>query len=249
MQIDGLSWSLLLAAAGIALTHTLLGPDHYVPFLMLARARRWTRARAVLVSVLCGAGHVLSSVALGALGLLLGVAVGRLEGVERARGDLAAWALVAFGAAYALWGARRSIRRSRGLTVHQHAGHVHLHAFAGAPHEHESSAAAAGAGPLAGDEYGPSSTGFWTLFIIFVLGPCEPLIPLFMLPASRGRWDLAGVTAVLYGLLTVSFMAALTWAGVSGLRRLHLGSLERWADALAGAAIAGSGLLVVALGL
>jgi nickel/cobalt transporter (NicO) family protein len=246
MEIDGLSWSLLLAAAGIALTHTLLGPDHYVPFLRLAHARGWSRARAVAVSVLCGTGHVLSSIGLGVLGLLLGFAVGRLEGVERGRGDLAAWALVAFGAAYALWGARRSIRRSRGLTVHRHGGQVHLHMSAGAPHEHGS---AAGTGPREGREPGSSSTGFWTLFIIFVLGPCEPLIPLFMLPASRGRWALAGVTAALYGLLTVSFMAALTWAGVSGLRRLRLGSLERWADTLAGAAIAGSGLLVVALGL
>lgn len=245
MKIDGLSFSLLLAAAGIAVTHTLLGPDHYLPFLVLARARRWSRGRAVAVSALCGAGHVLSSLALGTIGLLLGFAVGSLEQAERSRGDLAAWALVAFGAAYALWGARRAVRESRGLRMHDHGSHVHLHDLAHAGHEH----AAAGASAGRGSGGARASTGFWALFIIFVLGPCEPLIPLFILPASRGRWALAMLTAALYAALTVGFMAVLTYAGMSGLKRLPLGSLERWADSLAGAAIAGSGLLIVSLGL
>ena len=232
MEMDGLSFSLLMATAGVAVTHTLLGPDHYLPFLMLARARRWGRARAVAVSVLCGTGHVLASLALGAVGLGLGFAVTRLEQAERARGDLSAWALIAFGAAYGLWGARRAFREARGLRLHDHGGLVHLHTGAGAGHGHAG-----------------RSTAFWTLFVVFVLGPCEPLIPLFIVPASRGRWVLAGLTAVLYGVLTVSFMAILTFAGMSWLRRLPLGPLEIWADSLAGAAIAASGFLIVTLGL
>lgn len=247
MEIDGLSRSLLLAAAGIAATHTLLGPDHYLPFLMLARARGWSRSRAVAISTLCGAGHVLSSIALGAIGLLLGLAVRSLERTEQARGDVAAWALVAFGAAYALWGTRRALREARGLRVHEHAGQVHLHDFAHRGHGH----ATAGSGgtqeeALAG---GRSSAGFWALFIIFILGPCEPLIPLFIVPASRGRWGLACLTAALFGLVTVACMAILTYAGVSGLSRLRLAPLEKWADSLAGAAIAASGIMIVALGL
>jgi nickel/cobalt transporter (NicO) family protein len=171
--------------------------------------------------------------------------MGRLEQAERSRGDLAAWALVAFGAAYALWGARRSVRQARGLRMHNHGSHIHLHDDAHAGHGH------APAGADAGHERGRigarTSTGFWALFIIFVLGPCEPLIPLFILPASRGRWALAMLTAALYAVLTVGFMAALTYAGMSGLRRLPLGSLEAWADSLAGAAIAGSGLVIISL--
>ena len=31
------------------------------------------------------------------------------------------------------------------------------------------------------------NTTFWALFIVFVLGPCEPLIPLFMVPACHER--------------------------------------------------------------
>jgi len=37
--LDGLSLSVLLAAAGVGIVHTLLGPDHYLPFLTLARVR------------------------------------------------------------------------------------------------------------------------------------------------------------------------------------------------------------------
>src|SRR5262245_1904947 len=106
--MDGFSFNLLLAAAGIAFVHTILGPDHYLPFLMLARARRWSRARTLAITMACGIGHVVSSLALGVAGLGLGLAVGRIEHIEGARGDWAAWALVLFGATYALWGTRKA---------------------------------------------------------------------------------------------------------------------------------------------
>ncbi|NIR37211.1 MAG: hypothetical protein GWN73_15615, partial [Actinobacteria bacterium] len=57
-------WSLLAAAVGVAVTHTALGPDHYLPFVMLARARKWSWARTLTVTGICGLGHVASSVLL-----------------------------------------------------------------------------------------------------------------------------------------------------------------------------------------
>ena len=36
---------LSLSAAGIAILHTALGPDHYLPFAALGTARRWSLAR------------------------------------------------------------------------------------------------------------------------------------------------------------------------------------------------------------
>ena len=71
--MDGLSWSLLFAAAAIAVTHTALGPDHYLPFIMLARSRGWSPARAALITAVCGVGHVISSLLLGGLGVALGI--------------------------------------------------------------------------------------------------------------------------------------------------------------------------------
>jgi hypothetical protein len=241
MPGDGLTWSIVPAAAGIALTHAVLGPDHYLPFVMLARARGWTLRRTVFVTTACGAGHVATSLLLGFLGILAGAAAIRVQAIERARGDWAAWLLIASGVAYAAWGARRALRRARGLEPHTHgAGTLHIHPGSARPHVHD---------PRSDDAHaGPARSTFWVLFIIFVLGPCEPLIPLVILPASRGRWGLALATALLFGVLTVGAMIVLTVAGVTGLRQIRFGRLERWADTLAGAAVAVSGFAIVGLG-
>jgi nickel/cobalt exporter len=234
MPHDGFSLSLLLAAAGVAIVHTVLGPDHFLPFVMLGRARRWTPLRAAVITAACGVGHVASSLLLGIVGLGLGVGVGRLQHVESLRGDVAAGALLAFGLAYAVWGIRRALRQSRGIVLHDHDGHVHVHVRGDHAHGH------AGQG---------KPTTFWVLFIVFVLGPCEPLIPLFMLPASRGRWADALATGILFGVLTVGAMVVLVLLGRAGLRRIATPATERWAHAMAGGVIALSGAAVLFLGL
>jgi len=236
MENAGLSLSLLAAAVGVAVIHTLLGPDHYLPFVMLSRARKWSLARTLTVTLACGVGHVASSVVLGGIGVAAGLAIGRMEGMEGFRGDLAAWALVAFGLAYMLWGLRVGLRQRHGLEPHEHDGHVHLHGCGVGRHSH------------AGEGVGRDTT-FWALFIVFVLGPCEPLIPLFMVPASRGEWGTAGGVAVVFGLVTVGVMLTVVALGWSGLARLKLGALERWTHALAGGTLAAAGLAVVFFGL
>ena len=56
---------LLVTAASIAFLHTLLGPDHYVVFTAMGKARSWSLARTLRITFLCGLGHVLSSVLIG----------------------------------------------------------------------------------------------------------------------------------------------------------------------------------------
>ena len=102
--------ALLVTAASLGFVHTLIGPDHYLPFIMMAASRKWSLVKTSLVTFLCGLGHVASSVVLGALGIVLGTAVMRLESVEAFRGDLAAWALTAFGLVYFVWGVRRAYK-------------------------------------------------------------------------------------------------------------------------------------------
>ena len=235
MEITGFGLSVLAAAGGVAFLHTILGPDHYLPFIVLARARSWSTTKTLVVTAICGLGHVASSVALGGLGVVFGVAVARIEGVEGGRGDLAAWALVAFGLAYALWGIRHALRSSKGIETHLHHGHVHLHTHGDADHDHTN-----GMG---------SNLTFWALFLIFVLGPCEPLIPLFVLPASRGDWGLAAATAAVFTAVTLVTMVGLTAVAIKGAKQLRLGRLERWSHTLAGSVIAASGLAILFLGL
>jgi hypothetical protein len=236
MDFSTLSPSLLAAAFGVGVAHTLLGPDHYLPFIMLAKARNWSRLRTIAVTSICGLGHIASSVALGGLGIAFGLAIGQIESVESGRGPLAAWALVAFGVAYALWGLRHALRKRSGMEAHVHGDEVHIHSHGLNPHGHEHRKIGA-------------NTTFWTLFIIFVLGPCEPLIPLFALPASQGRWDVALLTAVVFAAATLVSMVGATLAGLQGLKLLSLGPLEKWSHVFAGCVIAAAGLSVIYLGL
>ena len=81
--------ALTATAAGIGFLHTLTGPDHYVPFVVLAKARGWSYLKTVWITVLCGLGHVGSSIILGFIGIALGLGVARLEIFEGYRGSVA----------------------------------------------------------------------------------------------------------------------------------------------------------------
>lgn len=92
---------LLFSAVSLGVFHTAIGVDHTVPFVVLARARKWTLSRTLFITLACGLGHVLSSVLIAALGLGLGIAGGQLLALEETRGAWAAWCLVGLGLSYA----------------------------------------------------------------------------------------------------------------------------------------------------
>ena len=250
-MIDGGIWMLAATAATLGLVHTVIGPDHYLPFIVIGRARRWRLRKTLLVALLAGLGHILSSVLLGFLGLAVGIAVTRLEGVESARGGLAAWLLIGFGLAYFLWGMRRAWRGKAHTHPHLH-DHVHGGAAGGdAPgpdhahaHSHE---LAEHAHPH--EEPGKANLTPWILFTIFVFGPCEPLIPLIMYPAARHSPAGVALVAAAFGLVTIATMLAIIAAASWGASFARLGRLEKYSHALAGLMIFVSGLAVQFLGL
>ncbi len=120
-MIDREFWVLAGTAASLGLVHTVIGPDHYLPFIVIGRARRWPLRKTLAVSFLAGLGHILSSVVLGFLGIALGIAVSRLEGVESIRGAIASWLLIGFGLAYFVWGMRRAWKDKPHTHAHLHA--------------------------------------------------------------------------------------------------------------------------------
>lgn len=219
---------LTVTAASIGLVHTLLGPDHYLPFVVLSRARHWTKKKTAAITVLCGLGHVASSVLLGTIGIALGVAVSRLEWIESARGNIAAWLLIAFGLAYMVWGVRRAIRNRPHRHIHAHnGGEVHIHDHKHQRnhlHPHDQGSTAAAVTP-------------WVLFTIFVFGPCESLIPILMYPAAAESTLGIVVVATAFGLVTIATMVAVVLLLSFGMERLPTRPLERYSHALAGFAI------------
>ena len=221
---------LTAAAAVIGIVHTLAGPDHYVPFIVMARARRWSLIRTCAITLACGLAHVASSVAIGALGIALGWTVLHLEWVEGVRGELAVWLLLGFGLAYMVWGMRHA-HRQRHAHGHSHWGAHHHPTAHGTESAHDDPAPAFRMTP-------------WVLFLAFAFGPCEPLIPILMYPAAASSWQgLVAVTGV-FALCTLLTMTIAVLAGQHGLARLSLGHLERYSHALAGLAVFACGVAI-----
>ncbi len=245
-------WLLAGTAATLGLVHTIIGPDHYLPFIVIGRARQWTLRKTLGVAFLAGLGHILSSIVLGFVGIALGIAVSKLEGIESTRGALAAWLLIGFGFAYFLWGMRRAWRGKPHTHPHLHEhvhddpAHEHDHDHAHAhPHTHE---LASHAHPHGEDPKKVNLTP-WILFTIFVFGPCEPLIPLVMYPAARHSTAGVALVAAAFGVVTIATMLVIIAAAAYGAKFVRLGKLERYSHALAGLMIFVSGLAVQFLGL
>ena len=73
---------LLTTAVFIGFTHTLIGIDHYVPFVVLSKANAWSLKKTMWIVLLCGIGHVLSSVLLGLIGIALSQSLSFLVNIE-----------------------------------------------------------------------------------------------------------------------------------------------------------------------
>jgi len=245
---------LILTAASIGFIHTLLGPDHYVPFVAMGAARRWSTRKTLWITSLCGLGHVLGSVLIGFVGIGIGVSLHKLEWLEGVRGDTAAWLLTGFGLAYLAWGLKKAWRARPHSHEHVHGDglfHEHRHDHEGPHlHPHVQLRPIAHVHPHSRLDAGKvRSVTPWALFVIFVLGPCEPLIPVLMYPASQHSvWGT--VAAVLaFGTATIATMLGVVYLASRGLERLPLDTAERYSHALAGAALSLCGLGIVFLGL
>lgn len=224
----------------IGATHTLAGPDHYLPFIMLSKAKKWTIKKTLLITTVCGIAHVLSSVLLGLIGYAVGSQLEKLEIIESFRGDIAAWLLLCFGIIYFAWGLKQAVRGGRHTHKHFHVKdnaleqHEHAHTHSSAhTHVHEEKRA----------------TVFWGLFIIFAFGPCEPLIPLLIYPAAEHNFYGAALVAVTFSIITITTMLFAVTMGTLGMQRIKSDFFQKYAHAFAGLAITISSSCILFLGL
>ncbi|MDP2854307.1 MAG: sulfite exporter TauE/SafE family protein [Smithellaceae bacterium] len=230
---------LLIATISIAFIHTLTGPDHYLPFIVISKARKWSPAKTAWFTALCGLGHVGSSIILGFIGIGLGIAVGRLELIEGVRGNIISWIFTAFGLMYLIWGIRHAIRNKPHEHVHFHgAGNIHIHA-----HNHH-------------DEHlhvhenkDKQNITPWILFTIFIFGPCEPLIPLVMYPAAKHNYNALLLVTIIFSVVTILTMLSLVLITSYGIKFLPIKVMEKYNHALAGGTIFLCGMGMLFLGL
>jgi hypothetical protein len=224
---------LLTTAVAIACLHTLTGPDHYLPFIALGKSRGWSLPKTLFWTIVCGCGHVWSSVLLGLGGAAIGWSMSGIKGLENIRGGIAGWAMLGFGLVYGVWGLVRA-RRHR---LHKHFdidedGSVYVY-----EHKHGQ--------PVRPQDRHKVTP--WVLFIVFILGPCEPMIPLLFFPVAKASWRGMLALILVYTLFTLATMVAMVLAGYYGLHFLKMEKWERYVHALGGLTLllCGTGMVVL----
>jgi nickel/cobalt exporter len=225
-------------AVTIGFAHTILGPDHYLPFIVLSEAKKWTLKKTMFITFLCGLGHVLSSVILGLIGIAVGISVNKLVNIESFRGNIAAWLFIAFGLVYMVISIRNLVKNRKHSHKHFHLGgenhnHEHTHKLEHT-HIHETDVV---------------KTTPWILFLIFIFGPCEPLIPILMYPAAQNDIHGAIFVSLLFSVVTISTMMSVVLVFKLGFSRINLKPVEKYNNLIAGTMIFLSGLAIQFLGL
>lgn len=221
---------LLGTAVMTSLFHTAI-PDHWLPFVLIGRARRWTAGRTAFLSGLSATIHVVLSIALGLIALAVGEVVASAlgAGLEHAGPPL----LVAFGLGYAIWSWRKGGHfHPGGARVHGgdeddaceggegpgHPDHLHYHADDGLIRE----------GPRGGE---------LILAVLVGINPCVLVLPLLLETASRGAAAVVWVSLA-YASTTAALMVGLSVGGVVGTSRIRLPGAARHMEAASGILIA-----------
>lgn len=229
---------LSITAISIGFIHTLLGPDHYLPFIVLSEAKKWSLKKTMMITFFCGIGHVLSSVVLGLIGIAVGISVSKLVAVESFRGNIAAWLFIAFGLVYMIISIRNLYKKRRHTHPHFHLDEgTHIH-----DHNHHLEHSHIHANDVV-------KTTPWILFLIFVFGPCEPLIPILMYPAAENNIPGAVLVSLLFSVVTIATMMSIVLAFKLGLSKINLKPVEKYSHLIAGAMIFFSGIAIQFLGL
>jgi ABC-type nickel/cobalt efflux system permease component RcnA len=231
--LESTVYMLLSTAGATALLHTLI-PDHWLPFVLIGRAQRWSGTTTALVSGVSAAIHVALSVALGLLTLGIGIGAAEIvgESLERAGAVL----LMLFGVGYAWWAWRKG---------------GHFHPGGGLLHSHEAAPPCSGDEGNANPEHlhyhadeilirGKPGWGALGLAVIVGLNPCVLILPIMLASATKGPQAFWLVTAA-SAIPTVVLMVGLSVFGVVGGRRIPVPGAARYMELA-------SGLLIAMLG-
>ena len=237
---DAIPSLLWVTAAATAAFHTLI-PDHWLPFVLIGRARGWSARTTAGIAGLSAAVHTALSIALGVAALYAGEAVARAVGerLERASGVL----LLVFGATYAIWAWRKG--------GHFHPGGRLLHA------PDEAHTCDGREGPASTEHLHYHADGAWirgeagkgalSLALVVGLNPCVLVLPLIVATADRGAGTMTLVTTA-YAVTTIALMVGLSVVGVTGFRRVPIPAAARHMETASGVLIAIVGVVFLAIG-
>ena len=229
-----------VAATGftVAFFHAAI-PTHWLPFVLVARARNWSRPKTLAVAVFAGLGHV-------ALTSLLGLAIAWFGfQLDEHLGHSFTWIA---GAVLILMGIYYGWRQISGRGICHHAvpgGHHHATEACGQETEqshleHE----------LKDSDLVSARRSDWAaiggLFFMLTLSPCEGFLPVYLSGVKFGWYGFV-VLSLILAVGALAGMILFTWLALVGLGRFKLERFERWEAGLLGGLFCVLGLLVVML--
>jgi len=209
-------WSLLGGGFAAAFLHAAL-PTHWLPFVLVGRAQRWSLTRNLLAVTAAGLAHIATTAVVGSLIVAAGMALD--EVVAGLLPHLSAVLLFGFGGFYLI---KSFVRRP---------------AMAGGPSLDL-------AEPPGLQDKASHSAAFWGLVAVMALSPGEVLLPIYMSSAQEGAMALALLTLV-FAVGTVLGMATFTTLARAGASVLRLERWARYEGAILGVALIAIGLLIV----
>lgn len=229
-----------LAVTGftVAFFHAAI-PTHWLPFVLVARTRGWSRGKTLGVAAFAGVGHI-------ALTTLLGLAIAWFgfqldEKLGQAFPLIAGGLLILIGLYYG-WQQWRG-----GGIRHHHLPGGHHHASEECGHEHDESH---WEHELKDSELGSRGRGDWAaisgLFAMLTLSPCEGFLPVYLSGVQFGWTGFFTLSAIL-AVATLAGMLLFTWLTLVGLEKFELKNFEKWEAGLLGAVFCALGVLLIVL--
>jgi hypothetical protein len=225
MQVNTTLTTIAALGFPVAFLHAAI-PTHWLPFVLVGRARGWTRAKTVAITAAAGLGHV-------ALTSLLGLAVAWFGFTLNERvGDVFPWIaagiLLLLGVFY-LW------RQSTGAGIlHHHppgsAHHPDAHCGESSDHLHwdDELKGTALVSARAADSAAVSG-----LFIMLTVSPCEAFLPVYLSGVQFG-WEGFIVLSLILAVAALAGMTLFTWLALYGFDRLPIRRFERREAGLVG---------------
>jgi len=208
--------ALIYTTLAIGFGYTFFGMDHYLPIVALSKTNNWSNRKTLWVVIACGLGHVLSSLVLGLAGIGLSAGLTTIMDIQSKRGLLATWLLILFGLGYFLWGLKN-------------AKHEKTHG----PHLPKT------------NKKGKPFNPMWGLLVIFVLGPCEPFIPLIIYPAATMDKMALVVVTLIFTVSTILTMIFATFLSLKGIQLLKGKGSGVYSHAIAGLVLTALGVAML----
>ncbi len=228
-----------IAATGftVAFFHAAI-PTHWLPFVLVSRARGWRRGKTFAVVAFAGLGHVLVTSALGFVIAWFGFKVNEQTSRWFAWG--AGGLLLGIGLFY-FW------RQLRGGVLHHHPP---------GGHHQPSDACGHGAERSHWDEEMKDSAlvstkaGDWAvisgLFLMLTLSPCEGFLPIYLSGVQFG-WRGFGILSAILAVGALAGMLVFTALTLAGIEKFQVKKFERYEAGLLGAIFCALGVLVVVI--